>query len=159
MFDPANATWRAITNAAAPEPREGHVAAWTGERVIVWGGYSDQQPLNGSSMTASGGVYDPRTNAWRAMSTTNVPPARAHAASAWSGDRLLVLGGFADENVTAGGLYDPASDSWHVVVVPASFNTTHADWVECGFLLLGWDFEAKRMDLWWYEPPPRTPAG
>jgi hypothetical protein len=58
-------------------------------------------------------MYDPKTDTWKAMSTTNAPAPRFLHGAVWTGSKMLVWGGFGTANLeSAGGLYDPATDSW-----------------------------------------------
>ena len=53
----------------APNGRSDHTEVWTGNEIIVWGGY------NGSSLN-DGGRYNPRSNSWSATASTGASPAR-----------------------------------------------------------------------------------
>jgi hypothetical protein len=75
--------------------RSNHTAVWTGSLMIVWGGY-DGVLLN------TGGRYDPATDSWTAISTTNAPSARERHRAVWTGAAMAV----------PGGQYDPATDAW-----------------------------------------------
>ncbi len=104
--DPATGVWRPLSTAGAPAPRSGHVAVWTGDRMIVWGGYGTSSFLN------SGGIYDPVTDSWSAMSTAGAPSGRTAFAAAWTGQALVVHGGTGPQVLANGGSYDLATDSW-----------------------------------------------
>jgi N-acetylneuraminic acid mutarotase len=110
IFDPAMDTWTPTSTAGAPTDREGHTAVWTGSRMIVWGGLSlgDFEYLN------SGGIYDPATEMWMAMSTVGAPSARSRHTAVWTGSVMIVWGGndSGGAAVSTGGIYDPATDTW-----------------------------------------------
>ena len=38
-YDPATDSWTPISIVGAPSPRRSHSAVWTGQQMIVWGGY------------------------------------------------------------------------------------------------------------------------
>jgi N-acetylneuraminic acid mutarotase len=40
-YNPASNSWTATTIAGAPPPRYYHTAVWTGNDLIVWGGYDE----------------------------------------------------------------------------------------------------------------------
>jgi len=52
-YDPVSDTWRVVRYAGAPSERQGHVAAWTGTHLFLWGG------VGGSGDLATGGRYQP----------------------------------------------------------------------------------------------------
>jgi N-acetylneuraminic acid mutarotase len=56
-----------------------HTAVWTGTEMIVWGGY------NGSSWLNDGWRYDPATDQWTSMSSSNAPSARENHTAIWTG--------------------------------------------------------------------------
>lgn len=108
----AQVTWRPTSTIAAPSPREGHVAVWTGSRMIVWGG-SVMVPY-GYDYLDTGGVYDPASDSWTAMSTASAPWRRIGASAVWTGTKMLIWGGWGDVigYLDTGGSYDPATDTW-----------------------------------------------
>jgi hypothetical protein len=57
-----------------PDSRVGHTAVWTGNEMIVWGGF---QPANffGTPFN-TGGRYDPSTDNWTTTSLTHAPAGR-----------------------------------------------------------------------------------
>lgn len=107
-YDPARDVWTPIS----PWPLNitgDHVAVWTGDRMLVWGGSV------GESTSAEGASYDPATDRWTRLASAPIEPRRGHTA-AWTGDRMIVWGGFSGDKSTPefadGASYDPASDSW-----------------------------------------------
>ncbi len=109
-FDPVSNTWTALSTTHAPIGRGEQAAVWTGNRMIVWGGFEDS-PLTSPAM---GGRYDPVSDTWEPMSTTNAPAIRNDFAFTWSGRELIVWGGYAYGSgfSNTGGRYDPAADAW-----------------------------------------------
>lgn len=110
----ANSGWFPLGVDGAPKPRFHHSAVWTGDRMIVWGGR-----INGSpSVTSTGSIYDPADDTWTPTNTDGAPNARWGHSAVWTGDRMLVWGGFgtdasgASGYATDGALYDPVSDDW-----------------------------------------------
>jgi N-acetylneuraminic acid mutarotase len=87
-----------------------HSAVWTYGEMIVWGGGSNHQFHN------DGGIYDPGTDQWRAVSQKDAPSGRWGHAAVWTGTEMIVWGGrdeFARAGSTcAGGRYDPKTDTW-----------------------------------------------
>jgi len=117
-YDLAEGTWRTI--APAPlEGRSGHVAVWTGQEMLVWGGLAhdgDGQPTDRDD----GAAYDPATDTWRPLPPAPVP-GRGGAAAVWTGQGLLLVGGARGDEAgfrQDAAAYDPAVDSWRPVPVP-----------------------------------------
>jgi hypothetical protein len=79
--------------------------------MIVWGGGGS------GGETSTGGLYDPATNTWTAMSTVGAPAARYGHTAVWTGSRMVVWGGGYHDGASVvpldtGGIYDPAGDAW-----------------------------------------------
>ncbi len=90
-YDPAADRWREAARSFGPAGIIGQTAAWTGERVIVWGGTA---LVGGESReVASGALYDPEADAWTPMAQEGAPSPRARAAALWTGSELVVWGG------------------------------------------------------------------
>jgi N-acetylneuraminic acid mutarotase len=109
IYDPATNTWAAMTTTGAPDARGSHSAVWTGSKMVVWGG---RNPMTGTRLN-TGGVYDPATNIWSAMTMTNAPSPRYLHSTVWTGSKMIIWGG--NDGVTyfnTGGVYDPVSDTW-----------------------------------------------
>jgi N-acetylneuraminic acid mutarotase len=109
-YNPATDSWTAISNINAPTNRYTHTAVWTGNEMIVWGGY------DGSSQLDSGGRYNPSTDTWAATSSTNAPNRRDRHTAVWTGNEMIVWGGYfwdgAPHFLNTGARYNPNSDSW-----------------------------------------------
>jgi hypothetical protein len=104
-------SWIATSTVGAPAGRYGHVAVWTGDRMIIWGGETSE-----GSTLRDGAIYDPAARTWQAISGVGAPSSRVYAVAVWTGDRMLVWGGLhsTTENVGIGDgtAYDPAADTW-----------------------------------------------
>src|SRR5262249_4619014 len=68
--------WEPTSTEGAPDPRLGHVAVWTGSKMVVWGGDT-------SAHTNTGGMYDPATQKWTPTSVANAPSPRSYATAVW----------------------------------------------------------------------------
>jgi hypothetical protein len=55
--------------------------------MIVWGG-------SGNSYLNSGGLYDPLSNSWIPTSADSLPPARFSHSATWTGQEMLIVGGY-----------------------------------------------------------------
>lgn len=114
IYDPATNTWKAISTAGAPSPRSNHQAVWTGTKMIVFGGSGP----GGGGVGNTGGMYDPATDSWQAISATGAPQiSRANFAAVWTGTKMLVWGGFqpATDWLNTGGMYDPVTNTWETM--------------------------------------------
>jgi N-acetylneuraminic acid mutarotase len=120
-YDPATDTWSVTSTDGAPWGRAHHTAVWAGDRMIVWGGQGVDPAAGQTILLNNGGLYDPNTDSWTALSTTGAPSPRVGATAVWTGSEMIVWGGSADINYfNTGGRYDPAHDRW------AAISTTKA---------------------------------
>jgi len=44
----------------------------------------------------TGARYDPKTDTWAALSTLNAPPPRVNHTAVWTGQGMLIFGGYAN---------------------------------------------------------------
>lgn len=100
-------TWSAPLPAAnAPSPRTGHSAVWTGDEMLIWGGYNTQYQGNGA-------IYRPQTNTWSPMSSVGAPSGRVQHAAVWTGQQMIVWGGMnTNYQLADGARYRRATNSW-----------------------------------------------
>lgn len=109
------AAWRSVSPAPI-STRVGHVAAWSGHELLIWGGeshptFDPNEPL--------GAAYDPATDAWRALPEAPIQGRRG-AVTAFTGTELLVMGGLGagDQPLADGAAYSVETDGWRPL--PAS---------------------------------------
>lgn len=108
-YDPQTDTWTATAVPAWTYfERMNHAAVWTGKEMLVWGGSNGTY----TSGLNTGGRYDPVTNAWTLMTTTNAPSGRYEPKAVWTGQEMIVWGGYAGAPQSTGGRYDPTTDTW-----------------------------------------------
>lgn len=94
-----------------------HVAVWTGNRMLVAGGYTS--PTGGAPLTGLWS-YDPAQNSW---SEKLAPPfgGRYQSCAVWSGSKMLMFGGTNEVSNSGyvqrnnGGAYDPESNTWEEI--------------------------------------------
>jgi N-acetylneuraminic acid mutarotase len=111
--------WRGIKRSSLGI-RTGHAAAWTGEKMIVWGG--EAEGFCGAPTPRTGAGYEPRLDQWRAITPAPIP-GRVGAAAVWTGDRMIVWGGVGDRDGSCeprrffadGAAYDPRRDRWRSI--------------------------------------------
>jgi N-acetylneuraminic acid mutarotase len=107
-YHPPTDSWSPVSASGAPEARGEHVAVWTGQEMIVWGGGEYF-----AGVLDTGGIYDPMADEWRATPVDGAPQARNKHTAVWSGTEMVVWGGQGDAGFLAsGGRYDPSADSW-----------------------------------------------
>jgi len=122
-YDPGTDKWNAITAEKAPTARSQMAAVWTGEEMLVWGGFGDK-----AVAWNTGGRYNPKTDKWLPMSTVDAPEARAEPLSVWTGKELLVWGGITPDlkrTLRSGARYNPTTDKWTPIL---SADTAPAVW-------------------------------
>jgi hypothetical protein len=109
-YNPATNSWTDITTTGAPSARDVLDSfAWTGEELLVWGGFGN------FGEEGTGGRYNPSTNSWATISNVNAPSPRYGHAVVWTGTEMVVWGG-AEYNpdifLNTGGRYNPDTDTW-----------------------------------------------
>jgi len=142
-YSPSDDTWLpSTTNGACPSARRDHSAIWTGQEMIVWGGFY----YDGSSRMIfnSGARYYPKQDNWISTSIDDgCPPGRSQHTSIWTGKEMIVWGGEteADEWQGLGGRYDIATDSWISTSVgqycPIGFTRHTAVWTGRYMIVFG----------------------
>ncbi|MEJ5166305.1 MAG: hypothetical protein WHV67_04685, partial [Thermoanaerobaculia bacterium] len=125
------------------ECRIEHSAVWTGEEMIIWGGYNDENFLQ------TGAIYNLKTNSWKEITTKNAPSPRVEHCALWTGSSMIIWGGLDDLYLNSGGIYDPLKDEWKTIRLdtstpsPRIYNS--AVWT--GKEMLIWGGEAYRNSL------------
>ena len=134
-------TWTPIAD--APGPRSDVSIVYTGDEVIVWGGFVDASELGVSALR-----HDVDADTWAIASVIDEPTARSGHAAVWTGTQMIVWGGsiLVDPRFSAyeyfddGGRYDPASDSWSatsMVDAPTARSRHKALWTGEHMLVFG----------------------
>lgn len=154
-----NGTEAALPTLGQPSPRYGHTAVWTGKEMIVWGGFDE----NGESI-AGGGIYGNASwrgtdGSWRELGgdMENSPTTRGFHTAIWTGEEMIVWGGYALDGVVEiylndGSAYNPETDTWRrLALVPdGSFKPYHHTAVWTGEKMIVWGGSAfQSLD----EPP------
>ena len=67
----------------------------------------------------TGGLYNPSSTAWSAVTTAGAPEPRSYHTAVWTGSEMIIWGGYngngTGTNYNDGGLYDPTANSWTAV--------------------------------------------
>jgi hypothetical protein len=109
LYDPSTGMWSSTGSMSAP--RVSHTATLlpSGKVLVVGGETSDSPPTFGRTNTAE--LYDPATGTW-------ILTGSLRAASSWDtatllqNGKVLVTGGYDDDNVNTTEVYDPAPGVW-----------------------------------------------
>jgi len=92
LYDPVTDLWTPILPTNAPSSRFGGAAVWTGSEFWMWGGTHEDEA--GASFPTTGSRYDPDTQTWTDITTANAPGGRANSAVVWTGNAVLIHGGW-----------------------------------------------------------------
>ena len=137
-YDPSTNSWTPVSTINAPTGRDAAKSVWTGNEMIVWGGYGNAGYLN------TGRKYSPASNSWNNISTTNVPSARAGHSGVWTGNEMIVWGGYfydgSDHFFNTGGRYNPNTNEWTVtdrLNAPAARTVHTAVWTGNEMIIWG----------------------
>jgi hypothetical protein len=131
-FDPFSGEVATIPPAPL-EPRTDPAVVWTGDELLVWGGWREGEPF-----FDDGAAYDPATDTWRAL-----PPAPISARvplSAWTGSEWILWGTGVrvDDRPLDGAAYDPSTDTWREIADgPIEVTDSTAMWTGQEFVVVG----------------------
>ena len=106
-YSPSSDQWQTTsTSASSPSARTYHTAIWTGIEMISWGGY-DPTTMPAPTPYNTGGRYYPNSDTWQPTSITGaVPFPRIWHSAVWTGNQMIVWGGWGTTNGTnTGGVY------------------------------------------------------
>ena len=100
-YDPLLDRWLPTSMMGAPTARQSHSMVWTGSLAVIWGG--DTDPLY--VFKGDGGRYDPVSDSWSSMTSLGVPPPRTRHSAVWTGQFMIVWGGYSGYRLYDGGRY------------------------------------------------------
>ena len=119
-FDLMTEMWSNLPVAGAPAGRLLHSAIWTGQEMLVFGGFDPLMVLN------NGGAFNPTNGAWRLISDPISMTGRASHTAVWTGTLMLVYGGETTNIVLDDGVrYDPSADTWTAMAASGQTRTRH----------------------------------
>ena len=129
----------AVSTDNAPVGTQKHTAVWTGDGIVIIGGYSD----NESASVASAASYDPRTDVWKTFEVPAAFGARHDALAVWTGKEVLIWGGFrkvgnSTEWIYDGALLDPQTGSWKLIAKPTWWTP----------VVSTWEFDPRQSLIW-----------
>lgn len=132
-YDPVADAWSPLPPAPlAARSRHGSVA--TAHRMLVWGGSA--QADGSGRLFADGATFSPNDGSWAPMAAfpaTSTSPARHSFSTVWTGDRMVVWGGFGSAEACPGcplddgAAYDLRADAWSAIAsAPLTARGGHA---------------------------------
>lgn len=142
-FNPINNAWTPMSTLGAPSPRWAHTSVWTGQEMIVWGGFSGAFQFQ---TLGDGARYNPQTDTWTPVSLTGAPSARFNHTAVWTGNEMIVWGGYpfsgGASGMSTGARYNPTTDGWIPVQsanAPAGRGNHSSVWTGSGMIIWGGD--------------------
>jgi N-acetylneuraminic acid mutarotase len=120
-------------------PRDTAAGVWTGEALVVWGGYGRSQECT-PCLHADGAAYDLATDTWTPIAGSPVSGRGGHRA-VWTGRDMVVWGGYDTEMRADGARYRPSADTWVAVVAGPLAARQHHAMVWTGRQVLVWGGE------------------
>jgi N-acetylneuraminic acid mutarotase len=73
--------------------------------MLLWGGVNDAQG-NGGRFVGTGARYNPSTDSWKDMTEDGAPSPRL-TSSVWTGEGLLIFGGYNGTHLNDAWFYSP----------------------------------------------------
>jgi hypothetical protein len=156
LYDPATDTWTPVSDTGAPSARFDQLTAWTGTRVLVWGGA--RRVISNGALTelslTDGALYDPATRSW---TSTAAPPWQPRAPNAsFSGGLMYLRDGEDAQSPTYA--YDPATNRWAMAKpVPPAMPTRTGGPISPTIFWTGSYWIAFGGYRYGPTPPPCTP--
>ena len=97
VYDIPSDRWAPVATSPLADPfRDGKAHAWTGNRVVLWGGgrYTSEAdaPPNEVPADPAGMTYDPAADRWTPLPPSPIP-SRARTRGVWTGGEFIVWGG------------------------------------------------------------------
>lgn len=124
-YDPGTDSWASIPTADQPGNSIGmigdHSAVWTGDRMLVWGGYRISNGYDSRTLS-----YNPAgAGTWTILGDVDQPRPRSHHTAVWTETEMLVWGGRDGDGdpTRSGARYVAATGDWRPI--PTLDNADH----------------------------------
>jgi hypothetical protein len=139
-YNPATNSWQPTSTVNAPTARGLTSATWTGDQMVIFGGYNSLLDRDFNT----GGLYDPVSDTWTATSLTGAPSGRAGPTAVWTGNEVIIWGGTAGVNhlddANTGGRFDPVANTWRptsTIEAPSARDSHSAVWTGTEMIVFG----------------------
>jgi hypothetical protein len=126
--------WTEMSSLNAPSARSNHMAVWTGNGMVVWGG--------GTGLN-TGAMYNPMLDEWTPMSTTSAPQGRYWSQMVYDGSLVYIIGGMngpvdSGTKLSSCARFDPVLNSWlPMAELPQSRHLHTAVWTGSRIIVWG----------------------
>jgi hypothetical protein len=109
----------AVLPTAPIQGRQGHVAVWTGNEMVIYGGQPGPSSADDHRISTGreGAAFRPSDASWRLLPVSPLKP-RSSPLAIWSGNDVLLWGGWSNSPYTRlkdGAAYSPASNTWRLL--------------------------------------------
>jgi hypothetical protein len=121
-YNPVTDTWTTTSSTGAPTfSQYSNTAVWTGTEMIVFG-EGNNSITNNREFT--GGRYNPVTNTWTTMSSTEAPTFASNSSDSsytaiWAGTEMIVFGRGESNGIGYNGIvglrYNPVTNRWATI--------------------------------------------
>jgi hypothetical protein len=131
-YDPATDSWQPTSTVGAPAARGDFAAAWTGSRMLVFGGRGKAGYTFPETTLSDGFSYDPVGDTWTPISLSGAP-AGGITFGLWTGSSMLV---WPDRDGRTGNAtkYTPSANAWS----PIATTSVTGNPIRIGSGLLRW---------------------
>jgi hypothetical protein len=109
-YNPVTDSWTTISSTGSPTLRDEKGAIWTGTEMIVYG-IGNNEITNSAEFM--GGRYNPVTDSWATISSTEAPALPTGYIAVWTGTEIIILP--AESNIHGsifGYRYNPVTNTW-----------------------------------------------
>ncbi len=118
-----------ITLEGAPAAAQKQSALWTGEQMVIVGGYVGETQESLARISA----YDPKTERWTQLEWPQWLAARHDAQVLWTGEEVFIWGGYRSQGTQTewlydGALYRPDTKVWTAVKAPVWWSPKPTTW-------------------------------
>ncbi|MGB3005713.1 MAG: hypothetical protein WBC06_04335 [Chitinophagaceae bacterium] len=136
-YDPAIDIWTNISSTGAPSARVLETVLWTGTEMIVWGG----RDLANTNFYNDGAKYNPVTDIWTPITSSNAPSIRCDHTAIWTGTEMIIWGGNnSTDQLQTGAKYNPFTNTWTTITItntPVKRNRHTAVWTGSEMIIWG----------------------
>jgi len=160
-YNPVTKNWTEVNITDTPSGRLGHTSVWTGSQMIVWGGCDGWDT---SKAYNDGGLYDPSSNSWTALSTPADYAGRVFHTAVWTGKEMIVWNGTTKDwlhRIPGGYRYDLSKNTWTTVTNDTTGSRNHtAIWTGNEMIIWGGEYRSNNIlmftpvrSLYLYQKP------